>query len=91
MACIIYNILEYLWIFIEADVHTKESLGNAAATWVANMSAWTATAVAAKFYRSQSDTGRPQRPPLTGKAKPASLGMLENPNGVKYIFFRIHT
>lgn len=66
--------------FLEADVHTKESLGNAAATWVANMSAWTATAVAAKFYRSQSDTGRPQRPPLTGKAKPASLGMLENPN-----------
>ncbi|XP_031638849.1 N-terminal kinase-like protein, partial [Contarinia nasturtii] len=54
---------------MEADVHTKESLGNAAATWAG----WVATAVAAKFYRSQSDTGRPQRPPLTGKAKPASL------------------
>lgn len=59
--------------FAEADVHTKESLGNAAATWAG----WVATAVAAKFYRSQSDTGRPQRPSLTGRAKPASLGMLE--------------
>lgn len=58
----------------EADVHTATpSLGNAAATWAG----WAVTAVAAKFYRSQSDTGR-QRPSLTGKAlsKPASLGML---------------
>lgn len=48
-------------------------MGNAAATWAG----WAVTAVAAKFYRSQSDTGR-QRPTLTGKAlsKPASLGML---------------
>lgn len=60
----------------EADVHTATpSLGNAAATWAG----WAVTAVAAKFYRSQSDTGRPQRPQLTGKAKPASLGMLEHP------------
>lgn len=59
----------------EADVHTATpSLGNAAATWAG----WAVTAVAAKFYRSQSDTGRPQRPQLTGKAKPASLGMLEH-------------
>lgn len=60
--------------FAEADVHTATpSLGNAAATWAG----WAVTAVAAKFYRSQSDTGR-QRPTLTGKAlsKPASLGML---------------
>lgn len=57
-------------------MHTATpSLGNAAATWAG----WAVTAVAAKFYRSQSDTARPQRPPLTGKAlsKPASLGMLE--------------
>lgn len=60
--------------FVEADVHTATpSLGNAAATWAG----WAVTAVAAKFYRSQSDTGRPQRPSLTGKAKPASLGTLE--------------
>lgn len=61
-------------IFVEADVHTATpSLGNAAATWAG----WAVTAVAAKFYRSQSDTAKPQRPPLTGKAlsKPASLGM----------------
>lgn len=60
----------------EADVHTAiPSLGNAAATWAG----WAVTAVAAKFYRSQSDTGR-QRPSLTGKAlsKPASLGMLKD-------------
>lgn len=64
--------------FAEADVHTKETLGVAAATWANSLKiGWVATAVAAKFYRSQSDTGRPQRPPLTGKAKPASLGMLE--------------
>lgn len=57
-------------------MHTATpSLGNAAATWAG----WAVTAVAAKFYRSQSDTGRPQRPQLTGKAKPASLGMLEHP------------
>lgn len=62
--------------FVEADVHTATpSLGNAAATWAG----WAVTAVAAKFYRSQSDTARPQRPPLTGKtlSKPASLGMLD--------------
>lgn len=56
-------------------MHTATpSLGNAAATWAG----WAVTAVAAKFYRSQSDTARPHRPPLTGKAlsKPASLGML---------------
>lgn len=65
------------WISLaEADVHTATpSLGNAAATWAG----WAVTAVAAKFYRSQSDTGRPQRPSLTGKAKPASLGTLEYP------------
>lgn len=60
---------------IEADVHTATpSISNAAATWAG----WAVTAVAAKFYRSQSDTGRPQRPPLTGKtlSKPASLGKL---------------
>lgn len=62
--------------FAEADVHTATpSLGNAAATWAG----WAVTAVAAKFYRSQSDTGRPQRPSLTGKTKPASLGMLVKP------------
>lgn len=48
------------------------------------------TAVAAKFYRSQSDTGRPQRPSLTGKAKPASLGMVEYPfDGIKSLTFNI--
>lgn len=66
----------YAFIFKEADVHTATpSLGNAAATWAG----WAVTAVAAKFYRSQSDTGRPARPSLTGKAKPASLGTLEFP------------
>ncbi|XP_055324339.1 N-terminal kinase-like protein isoform X2 [Sitodiplosis mosellana] len=54
---------------MEADVHAKESLGSAAATW----SSWVATAVAAKFYRSQSDTGRPQRPPLTEQPSSSSL------------------
>lgn len=59
-------------MFTEADVHAATpSLGNAAATWAG----WAVTAVAAKFYRSQSDTARPS---LKGKAlsKPASLGML---------------
>lgn len=78
-------------IVTEADVHTATpSLGNAAATWAG----WAVTAVAAKFYRSQSDTGRPQRPSLTGKAKPASLGTLESPfnEQTKIVFiFRIHS
>lgn len=58
----------------EADVHTATpTIGNAAATWAG----WAVSAVSAKFYRSQSDTARPLRPPLTGKnlSKPASLGM----------------
>lgn len=74
--CVI--LIPFAWVSFctEADVHTATpSLGNAAATWAG----WAVTAVAAKFYRSQSDTGRPHRPPLTGKAKPASLGMLEHP------------
>lgn len=40
---------------MEADVHTATpSIGNAAATWAG----WAVTAVTAKFYRSQSDTGK---------------------------------
>lgn len=57
----------------EADVHTATpTIGNAAATWAG----WAVSAVSAKFYRSQSDTARPLRPPLTGRnlSKPASLG-----------------
>lgn len=36
--------------------------------------------MSAKFYRSQSDTARPLRPPLTGRnlSKPASLGKTGN-------------
>lgn len=58
----------------EADVHTATpTIGNAAVTWAG----WAVSAVSAKFYRSQSDTARPLRPPLTGRnlSKPASLGM----------------
>lgn len=69
-------------------MHTATpSLGNAAATWAG----WAVTAVAAKFYRSQSDTARPQRPPLTGKnlSKPASLGMLAC-HFSKFILFTRH-
>lgn len=62
--------------FPEADVHTATpTIGNAAVTWAG----WAVSAVSAKFYRSQSDTARPLRPPLTGKnlSKPASLGMFD--------------
>lgn len=58
-------------------MHTATpTIGNAAATWAG----WAVSAVSAKFYRSQSDTARPLRPPLTGRnlSKPASLGESRN-------------
>lgn len=56
---------------MEADVHASTpSLSNAAATWAG----WAVTAVTAKFYRSQSDTGKPTTPRI-GRSihKPCSL------------------
>ncbi|XP_059053427.1 N-terminal kinase-like protein [Achroia grisella] len=55
---------------MEADVHSATpSLSNAAATWAG----WAVTAVAAKFYRSHSDTTRVQHPTKSTLSKPGSL------------------
>lgn len=55
---------------IEADVNTATpSLSNAAATWAG----WAVTAVASKFYRSQSDTVKSANLANRVLTKPASL------------------
>lgn len=82
-----YNLI-FFFYRAEADVHTATpSLGNAAATWAG----WAVTAVTAKFYRSQSDSSRPMRPPLTSKtlSKPASLGMSAELHNI-HIYFQLH-
>lgn len=65
----------FCFVKIEADVHTATpSLSNAAATWAG----WAVTAVAAKFYRSHSDTAsRPHQGTPKLMSKPASLGSFQ--------------